>query len=68
LKLMRVGTKVYYPIPLHLQQCFHYLGYKEGSFPEAERAARETLALPVYPELTQEQQQYVIDAIKSFQL
>lgn len=68
LKLKGVGTKVYYPIPLHLQQCFHYLGYKEGSFPEAERAARETLALPVYPELTQEQQLYVVDAIKSFQL
>jgi len=67
LKLKGVGTKVYYPIPLHLQQCFHYLGYKEGSFPEAERAARETLALPVYPELTHEQQHYVVDAIKSFQ-
>ncbi|HSK65202.1 MAG TPA: DegT/DnrJ/EryC1/StrS family aminotransferase [Pyrinomonadaceae bacterium] len=62
-----VGTKVYYPIPLHRQKCFHYLGYNDGDFPEAESAARETLALPVYPELTEAQQSYVVDAIKSFQ-
>ena len=66
LKEKGVGTKVYYPIPLHEQQCFAYLGYPFGSFPESEKAARETLALPVYPELTDEQQQYVVDAIKSF--
>jgi dTDP-4-amino-4,6-dideoxygalactose transaminase len=66
LKERGVGTKVYYPIPLHRQHCFDYLGYKEGSFPESEKAARETLALPVYPELTEEQQHYVVDAIKSF--
>jgi dTDP-4-amino-4,6-dideoxygalactose transaminase len=67
LKEKGIGTKVYYPIPLHRQKCFHYLGYKEGSFPQAERAARETIALPVYPELTDDQQNYVVEAIKSFE-
>ena len=66
LKQHGVGTKVYYPIPLHRQECFAYLGYKEGEFPETERAARETLALPVYPELTPTRQAYVIETIKSF--
>jgi dTDP-4-amino-4,6-dideoxygalactose transaminase len=61
-----VGAKVYYPIPLHRQECFAYLGYKEGAFPEAERAARETFALPAYPELSEEQQVYVVDSIGSF--
>jgi dTDP-4-amino-4,6-dideoxygalactose transaminase len=61
-----IGTKVYYPIPLHLQQCFTYLGYKEGSFPESERAARETFALPLFPEITDDQQQYVVDTIEKF--
>ena len=67
LKGRGVGTKVYYPIPLHRQECFAYLGYKEGDFPESERAARETLALPVYPELTEAQQSHVVDAITSFE-
>lgn len=67
LKTRGVATKVYYPIPLHLQECFAYLGYKEGEFPEAEKAARETFALPLYPELSNEQQEYVVNAIKDFQ-
>ena len=66
LKAREIGTAIYYPIPLHLQQCFAYLGYKPGAFPESERAAKEVLSLPVYPELSQAQQDEVIDAVRSF--
>ncbi len=66
LKNAGVGSGVYYPVPLHLQECFSYLGYKLGDFPISEAASAETLALPVYPELTDEQQDYVVNALTQF--
>lgn len=66
LKQKGVGTEVYYPVPLHLQECFAYLGHKPGAFPESERAAKETLALPIYPELTQVQLHYVAACVCDF--
>jgi dTDP-4-amino-4,6-dideoxygalactose transaminase len=61
-----VETEVYYPLPLHLQECFRNLGYRKGAFPHAEAAARESLALPVYPELSEAQQRHVVTQIKEF--
>ena len=61
-----IETAVYYPLALHEQPCFEYLGYKQGDFPEAERAARESLALPIYPEISREAQQYVVKCVAEF--
>ncbi len=61
-----IDARVYYPVPLHLQECFKYLGYKKGDFPESEKAAQQTLAIPVYPDLTKKEMGYIITSIREF--
>ena len=64
----QIGTEIYYPVPMHLQECFSYLGHGVGAFPESEKAANETLALPIYPELSEDQIRYVVNCIRDFVL
>jgi len=66
LKVNGIGNEVYYPVPMHLQECFSHLGYREGDMPESEKAAKEVIALPIYPELTDEMKDYVVKTIFDF--
>jgi len=66
LKKKGISTGIYYPIPLHLQPAYKYLNYKKGDFPEAEKAAKEILSLPMYPELSRKEQNFIIQKIKTF--
>jgi dTDP-4-amino-4,6-dideoxygalactose transaminase len=61
-----VGAEIYYPLPLHMQECFAYLGHEPEDFPESLRASQESLALPIYPELEEAQLKYVVDTIAGF--
>jgi len=61
-----IGCEIYYPVPMHLQQCFRHLGYKQGDLPEAEKASKEVMALPIYPGLTDEMKDYVAETLLSF--
>ncbi|HBM80881.1 MAG: DegT/DnrJ/EryC1/StrS family aminotransferase [Clostridiales bacterium] len=66
LKSNEIGYSIYYPMPLHMQKCFSYLGYREGDFPVAERVSKEIIALPIYPEITEDEVDFVCNAIKKF--
>ena len=61
-----IDSRVYYPVPLHLQKCFKYLGYKKRDFPNSEDAAEKTLAIPVYPNLTKDEMDYITESIGEF--
>ncbi|MCZ7615643.1 MAG: DegT/DnrJ/EryC1/StrS family aminotransferase [Ignavibacteriaceae bacterium] len=61
-----IGNEIYYPVPFHLQECFANLNHKAGDFPEAENASNTSLAIPIYPELTKDQQEFVVQKIKEF--
>ena len=66
LEELGIPTRIYYPLSLHLQPCFKYLGYKEGDFPESEKLTREILALPIYPGLTNSEQEFIVEGIAKF--
>jgi dTDP-4-amino-4,6-dideoxygalactose transaminase len=66
LKERQIGNDIYYPVPLHLQECYKFLGYKKGDLPVSERKAEEVVSIPIYPELTKEEQEYVISTVKEF--
>jgi len=66
LKLKGIGCKVYYPLPLSLQDCYRFLNYREGDMPQAEKASQEVISIPIYPELTQEERGEVVQAIGGF--
>ena len=68
LKAKEIGTSIYYPVPLHLQKCFEYLGYKKGDFPVAEQLCETSLALPMFPELTEDEVSFVCESVKDFYL
>jgi dTDP-4-amino-4,6-dideoxygalactose transaminase len=66
LSAKKVGTEIYYPLPLHLQECFKDLGYRVGDLPVSERCARQVLSLPIYPQLSEPEREYVADTVLEF--